>query len=398
MTAICGGGTSGPKVGASAVVLVGSGVIATMLEQSGIPWLEFAAALLTLPELVLSTFCATDPPAMPTFTAAESSALLNVTFGPDLSSGLAKFTALVENLAWQQYCQCTSGAFVAPTVPTPPTGTPIYQPPAAPTGRPCQTVNVGTTGAQAFNNSSYAFAGGSNSAAVQNVTAIRITATGAPNVPPGHQYSFNIFGSSNGGVGAALPNQAHIFPASGTDYVLVANTNPDLRWFYGNLVAAGPNTVGNTQVQNVIFDLFCGGELPGAQQSCCPPDTATQSSLDLILKMVTLIQRQAVPFAYIYGPSHSSLSGNGAIAVFGLLGVKVDVTAAPGRLGQTDGDPVTLWDAGWINLGTADGFGPRQFITSDPLVLLPVSSAVTIIGYSIPDDVTVTITELWREQ
>lgn len=396
MTGICGGGTSGPKVGASAVVLVGSGTIATLLEQSGNPWLEFAAALLTLPELVLSTFCATDPPAMPTFTSAESSALLNVTFGPDLTSGLAKFADLVRNLAWQQYCQCTSGALVVPPPVTPPAGTPIYQAPPAPSGQPCFTFNNTSPGVTAFNNSSYAFGGGSNNVAIPNVTAVRITTT-AVAASGGHKFAMNIFGSSDGGVGAALPNQSHTFTGlSGTEYVLVANPFPDWRWFYANIVAVGTQA-GTTSFTDIKFDLFCGGALPGVQQPCCPPDPATQSSLDLILKMVTLTQRQLAPFAYIHGEVDAGLSGNGSIGCFGILGVKVDITTAPSRLGLTGGDPVTVWDAGWINIGTPDGFGPRQFITSDPFVIMPVSAAATVIGYSIPDDVVVTITQLVME-
>lgn len=397
MTGICGGGTSGPKVGASAVVLVGSGTIATLLEQSGNPWLEFAAALLTLPELVLSTFCATDPPAMPTFTSAESSALLNVTFGADLTSGLAKFADLVRNLAWQQYCQCTSGALVVPPPVAPPAGTPIYQAPPPPSGQACFTFKrqSPTAALQIAAGNSIAFGGGSNSSPIVNVTAIRITATGTPSFGTGHQYAFNLFGSTDGGVGTSI-GSSQVFPLSGTNYYLVNNPVPNNRFFYANLVAAGGGT-GTTDVLPIIFELFCGGALPGVQQPCCPPDAATQSSLDLILKMVTLTQRQLAPFSYIHGEVDAGLSGNGSIACFGILGVKVDITTAPSRLGQVLGDPVSIWEAGWINIGTPDGFGPRHFITSDPFVVMPVTAAATVIGYSIPDDVVVTITQLVME-
>ncbi len=377
-------------------MLVGSGVIATMLEQSGVPWLEFAAALLSLPQLVLSTFCASDPPSMPTFTAAETDALLNVKLGSDFTSGLAKFGDLVLNLSWQQYCTCTSGALVVPTPPTPPAGTPIYQVPPPPTGQPCFTFVNPTPGSYfAFGTNTYAFAGGTNSSPVPNVTSVRISTTTHVGASPGHHYQFSIFGSADGGVGTAIPN-SHTFPVSGSDYVIVQNPDPSNRWFYGNLASTGGGT-GRTDFDLIQLDFFCDGQLPGTQQPCCPPDVATQSSLDLILKMVTLIQRQAVPFGYVTGTAHTGISGNGTISVFGLLGVKVDVTTAPSRLGETVGDPITLWEAGWVNIGTADGFGPRQFITSNPLLLLPVSPACTVIGYSIPSDVTVTITELLRE-
>jgi hypothetical protein len=395
MTAICGGGTSGPKAGTSGVVLVGSGVIATMMQRSGNLWLAFASSLLTLPELVLSVFCATDPPAMPTFTTAESSALLNVTLGADFTTGLSKFADLVANLAWQEYCECTSGALIIPPPVAPPAGTPIYQAPSPGQVQPCFTISSGAGLYFAGNGSSFAFAGGSNPSPLSGVTAIRITATGHVAPSPGHQYSFSIFGSSDGGVGTAI-GSSHVFPVTGTDYTIISNPNPDYRYFYANLLGFG-TSAGFTDLDSITFDLFCGGALPGTQQACCPPDVATQSSLDLILKMVTLIQRQIAPFAYVPRAVHTGISGNGQIAVAGLLGVAVDVTTLPSRAGRTSGNPLDLYDVGWINAGTADGWGPRQFISSDPFILRPISGDVTLIGYSIPADVVVTITELVRE-
>ena len=112
---------------------------------------------------------------------------------------------------------------------------------------------------------------------------------------------------------------------------------------------------------------------------------------------MNLIQRQLAPFAYVHGTVHTGISGNGQLAVSGLLGVAVDVTTLPARAGRTSGDPDQLYDVGWINVGTADGFGPRQFISSNPFILRPVPGDMTLIGYSIPADVVVTITELVRE-
>jgi hypothetical protein len=130
---------------------------------------------------------------------------------------------------------------------------------------------------------------------------------------------------------------------------------------------------------------------------CCPVDSAVYSILNAIMSQVTLIQRQLAPFSYVTGAAHTGLSGTGQFAVQGLLGLSVNITTTPARLGLTIGDPNTLWDAGWINVGTADGWGPRSFITSDPFILKPVSGDVTLVGYSIPSDVVVTITELVRE-
>jgi len=114
--------------------------------------------------------------------------------------------------------------------------------------------------------------------------------------------------------------------------------------------------------------------------------------------MVTLIQRQAAPFSYINGASHSGLSGQGHIDVQGLIGVSVNLTTTPGRIGSVDGDPDTLFDVGWINLGTGDGSGRRLFVSSDPWVYFPNSAAlITRVGYTFQPDVVATITELIRE-
>jgi hypothetical protein len=393
MTAICGGGTSSPKVGASAVVLVGSGTIATMLEKSGNPWLAFAAALLTLPELVLSTFCSTDPPAMPTFTSAESSALLNVTFGADLSSGLAKFADLVRNLAWQEYCQCTSGALIVPAPVAPPAGTPIYQAPAPQPATPC--LSLPPTG-YTLNNPSVNTFSDLYPVAGQQPTSAVVKFTSALAFGSGTSFRVGVQ-TANAGVGQTILDPATFVTGAGGTVIVaippgfITNINP-----FNETVTGG----GTGSISGILScDIYCNGALPNGQlpTPCCPPDVATQSSLDLILKMVTLIQRQIAPFAYLAGAVHTGISGNGQIAVAGLLGVAVDVTTLPGRAGRTSGDPTQLYNVGWINTGTADGWGPRQFISSDPFILRPVSGDVTLIGYSIPADVVVTITELVRE-
>jgi hypothetical protein len=393
MTAICGGGTSSPKVGASAVVLVGSGTIATMLEKSGNPWLAFAAALLTLPELVLSTFCSTDPPAMPTFTSAESSALLNVTFGADLSSGLVKFAALVQNLAWQEYCQCTSGALIVPAPVAPPAGTPIYQAPTPQAASPCYSLP----------STSYILTlpSGNNFTpyfppAGQQPTSAVLKFTSSTSFGSGTSQRVGVQVANGVTLTDILDPATFVTGASGTVIIPIPAGYISAVYPHNETVAGGGT---GTTIGNLSCDIYCNGALPNGQvpAPCCPPDVATQSSLDLILKMVTLIQRQIAPFGYVPGAVHAGISGNGQIAVAGLLGVAVDVTTLPGRAGRTSGDPTQLYNVGWINTGTADGWGPRQFISSDPFILRPVSGDVTLIGYSIPADVVVTITGLVRE-
>jgi hypothetical protein len=114
--------------------------------------------------------------------------------------------------------------------------------------------------------------------------------------------------------------------------------------------------------------------------------------------MVTLLQRQSTPFAYIVSTAHTGLSGNSQFAVHGLIGLAIAITTLPTRAGVQLGNPDTLWDVGWIDVGTADGWFNRAFLKTNPQVIFPRDmGAVTLIGYSIPADVVVTITELVRE-
>ena len=74
---------------------------------------------------------------MPTFTAAEAKALLNLTFGPDFVTGSAKLPDLLTNLIWYENCECLSGAAAALTPPAQPTGVATYIPPQTVNATPC---------------------------------------------------------------------------------------------------------------------------------------------------------------------------------------------------------------------------------------------------------------------
>jgi hypothetical protein len=161
----------------------------------------------------------------------------------------------------------------------------------------------------------------------------------------------------------------------------------------------GDNAFGSGQTTCVVSEqMYCEGQSTGSTGGAPIPDANIQGTLAQILSLVTVTQRQLAPFAYVLGTAHAGLSGNGQFAVQGLLGLKVAVTTVPGRIGIVIGDPNTLFGLGWISVGDANGFGDRMFIDSNPDVMLPPDmSSMTLVGYSIPPDVVVTITELVRE-
>lgn len=99
--------------------------------------------------------------------------------------------------------------------------------------------------------------------------------------------------------------------------------------------------------------------------------------------------------AYTWGAIYAGISGNGEIAVSGILGVFVSFTTLPNRAGLEVGDPNFLYDVGHITFGSPDGWYPRQRITSNPWLSLPLHMAnISKIGYSIPNDCTISLTLL----
>jgi hypothetical protein len=406
MTALCGGGTSAPIPGSELAVDFTSAAIATALSAYGATWaLRAIPFVATIPPFVLSSFCSTDPPAIPTFTQPEADALLQLTFNGDFFSGAGKLVDLIKHVMWYQTCQCTSGSLTAlpPAAPAPSgTGIPTNSPqPVNPNcdnlgnanGTTGPYVDTGPTWHPGDTGSPWAYTWAKTS----YPTAWRMTITNTTVSGAGVTFTFAYKLSTTAIGGGAAPGGTPTFTlAPGATRVLdligIAGNNFLYMWINSVTGTGTGKLLGST------IEAFCGGDTPGGTQSpCCPPDATLQATVDATLALVTLIQRQLAPFATVHGAAHTGLSGQGSIAVQGILGVAVDITTAPGRLGEESGVPITLWDAGWINIGTADGYGPRQFITSDPFLLRPVAPDVTVIGYSIAPDVVVTITEIVRE-
>lgn len=391
MTAACGGGTSGPKPAAAAVVDYSAGLLAAIFATYDLAWLIPIIPFVGLAPLTLSTFCSSDPPAVPTFTSAETNAILKLQFGADFDSGLGKLKDLVLNTIWYDACQCTSGALVPFAPPAMPSGTPVFQPPVPPTNTPCDSVPLHTvtsfvgpsTGllttkpityvVYRWTNTILTGAGGTYQT---NLTQFFSQATPGPSLT---QLAFTQYTISPGETQKQV-----VRVAAGTNFV-----RPDVTKVSGS---------GTSTIQYSI-DGYCGDAAPGATElPCCPPDVATQASLDLILKMVTLIQRQSVPFAYLASTAHTGLSGAGSFAIQGLLGVKVNVTTLPSSLGVSGTSPAEHFDLGYLTFGTADGYPHSIRLEHQVQLLLPARASVfTEFAYDLHPGVVITVTELLRE-
>jgi len=117
-----------------------------------------------------------------------------------------------------------------------------------------------------------------------------------------------------------------------------------------------------------------------------------------ISNLLTIVQRQLVPFAYIHSTVHAGLSGAGSFTVADLVGVMVVVTAYPAGNRTIAGEPTYIYDLGWLSIETIDGFIDEHRLTSTAQVWLPRSmSTATKVGYSLRSGVTATLTELRPE-
>ena len=392
MTSICAGGTSGAKPAFAAVVDYSSGLIASILASRGLGWLIPVVPLAGLPPLILATFCASDPPAVPTFTAAEANALIELTFGADFTSGVSKLSDLLLHTLWYDACQCTSGSLtVYPTI-TPPTGTAITQPPLPTADVPCRTFQSATH--NFTTGTSFGVSG--NNYGHRNVTSVVVTCDTFNHTGTGNTFdfkfewddlvtpSFNIVRTDH----LTLGNAQHVVftyvPPAGAYEVLCT---------ISTLTGTGASDA------KVAIDVYCDGDVPGGTAlPCCPPDVATQAALDQILAMVTLIQRQAVPFGYVPGAVHSALSGAGVIDISGLIGAKVSVTTLPAPIGREGTAPTIYFDMGFLTFGTADGYPTSYRLERSEQVMLPARcGAYTELAYDLHPSVVVTITELLRE-
>lgn len=390
MTAICGGGTSSPQAGLAEVVAVSSGAIALALQKFGAGKLQWIIPLLGLPPLELPVLCATDPPAMPTLTSDEVFSLFFVKLDGDYFTGLTKVRDMVTRMLWYTFCQCDVGSpttFVNPTLPVD-TPTPVGPAPSATI--PCATFQrTGCTG-QCSGTTSFWL----NSPIPRNATSFRIFSTGAIQSSGGSTYRYQM---QENGTGSFVNTIATDNFAPGVAHSFTGPiVNPNSTFLNANIQAVSG---GGCSCADDLLEIYCNGDAPGGTQTpCCPPDAATQNSLDLILRMVTLIQRQASPFSYVYGPNHTGLTGHGSFAVSALLGCSVDVTTLPPDLGHIVGSPTQLFDVGFVTLGTADGFEHSRRIDHDGTLVIPQLGGVyTAIGYTLAPGVVVDIRELVRE-
>ena len=393
MSAFCSGNPGVAKPGLSNTIFVAPAAIGALLNNVPVVWAVALAAYLAQITYDLTTFCPGEPPAVPTITAADALALLSPAGNPNgYITALAKFQQLVGAYAWFQFCQCTVVATPAPpAAPAPPANLPQINPvPITQSGSgACQdlmwSANIlsGT-----FNATSWLWHG-----VPANLTSFRVTIkqpiTGMPQGSIAAQWT--IYQTGNGSTPTLETRVLPLALQQSVSFPVVAGAT-ELRIYY----SAGYNQTDPTSIE---IEGFCGGAQPGtATPGCCPPDALLNGQLSQILQLVTLMQRQLVPFAYVSSTTHPGLTGQGTIAIQGLLGLRIQLTTYPVPVQNEASTPTFLFSLGWVSLSDANGFiDETRAHAANQVWFSRIASDATLIGYSFPAGVVATITELQRE-
>lgn len=415
MTVLCGGAASGPKSIAPAVAYLSGQTLETLLQATlGLSeaWaavIVFAAAQ----SIDLTGLCATDPPAMPAFTAQDVGDILNG--NPILNPvGWGKLGDLVLNGVWYAFCQCsTTSTPAAPAAPTYPATAPVVNPPL-PVGKLpgfCWDVassHSRTTVATQLNLTSQMVP----SAQTATVTAPFVGGpTTAAVLPTGlSQFSASIRGSGGATNGANII--MHFWNASGVELsgqILASEGFPVTSYPLTPLsIPAGANSWmlimswGNgPSLENYAIEIafICPETIPNTPVTpCCPPDPVLQAKLDQIMSLLDALYRglPASSHSLSEGTVHAGLTGSGNFAIASTtVAFKVSVTTVPGRAGLIVADPTEYLDLGFITTSAAEGAYKSSRIEHSPQLFF-VGPFVDTIHYTLTPGVVVTVTELSR--
>jgi hypothetical protein len=357
-------------------------------------WAVPLAAAIGAVTYELAQFCTNDPPALPTITAADVIAIVS---HDDLAAQIAatnKFRDLIGAYYWHDVCQCdTVGTPAPPTPPSAPVGMPninIGPPTSTTLGNPC----FNATSPTAVSNGSFNFGSSFFHPPATHPDSIRyILHQPIPPSYAGPPTNYTVTFSGNGNV------------------PLIQTVQMPLLWDF-DITLPVPDAATETRVNGTNTASFatpqgslqiiwyCPGTAPGLKTGtdCCS-DPVMQSQIDQVLQMVTLIQRQIAPFAFIDGATHSGLTGEGTITLTDTRnGIRLALGSLPPSVGSISGNPDAIFEAGYVSLGDVDGWFSTRPIRSSPMTWQPRwMGAVTRIGYSLTPGVTASITELERE-
>lgn len=356
--------------------------------------------------ITLSTFCATDPPALPTFSAGD---ILDIVEGFPLSNkpGYLKLLQLIQYYAWFNYCQCLTGAPPTPSPgPTIPPGSPSVGNPGSggtptPTFQPCLTQS--DTNTWGFSSGgSFLISLSSTSAFIAGKTSLEWHAINHIFSGGGVTITQRIRAFDAGNVQLASVTYPAVAPGGTWDLVFTIPNNTILIQIDAPTIT-GPGISQlydpATSALGYHIDWYCGNGPNGAPQvPCCPPDPNDQALLLQIQNAVNfLIASLPAPVnSFAHSTVHAGLSGSGSFGISGTaISIRVDLTTIPAHIGEAIGDPNVYFDAGFIAFETVEGAYSNNRITYQTQIF-----SVPLLGYQVDytlqNGVIATFTELTR--
>lgn len=423
MTAICGGGASGPKPGVVETVIFTTASLASLLNNKGGLWATLVAPLLGVIAYQAEAKCLEDPPADPGMTGADYTALLDPTDWSAFSVAVGKLAQLAEIAIWYEVCECkTVGTPAPPTAPfQQPTGVGLQ--PSSGSDVPCYSWDgVLTTVWDDFTNATsppeaYTIVPLPKPSTHQwQPTFTTGPVTVVPRQPTWNTLKWKVevltpYAGADVRVRTHLNGINNLFTntrstyGSGSDYFLPGSGGGPsslegsadwvgVPWNYLALYAVHHNVDQPVQVR-YSFDIYCGTGPTAVSAPCSDP--ATLALLQQIYQLLLVVQRQHVPFATVPALSYPGLSGFGEITFSDpIVRAKVTLTTLPSHYGMAEGSPDAVFEVGRVALGTAEGYQESRPIASTPYVL-QVPSDVTRIGYALSPGVVATIDTFSRE-
>lgn len=382
-----------PKVDSPAAVSISPAYMDSYL-PAALQWLAPFLQYIPPINVNLADFCAVEPLDAPIISFEDLFALVTGNVFSDVALATQKITQVLHRYVWDNYCEC-GGSDPPPAAYTPPTepaDIPSVNPPGpTPTG----VCDYFDGGAHAMTAGNYNTNGGSYYTFPLAATSVRFTFIHTSAGTHSHgDMTFQIRWADENFNTVSGYNINKVVPADSTvQYdVLLPPRAHNVSMEY----VVDPTVVLIDDIMQGTASFYCGG-FPGVGNQPCGADPISLAKLQEILELVKLIQRQAVPFAYVEGSSHTGLSGSGVLDVQGLIGAKI-ISTIPGRAGVTAGDPDLVYDIGRVSWGNADGYSTKQYIETTPqLTFPPVAGQYTKLAYTLAPDVTAEIVELVRE-
>jgi hypothetical protein len=425
MTALCGGGTSGPKAGVAETVIFTSTQIGSLLNNKGGLWATLAVPALGVLAYEATELCSSDPPPQPTLTANDYQALLQLSPQDEFLAALGKLKDLVTIALWYELCECK-------TVTTPQPSTGLLNPPAGvtlpdfsttPCAQPRMRLNVDNYNAAFDDSNNITTSVFPNLQTTQSVPtdsshpsqtiavipstwsswhATNQLVTGQTPPTSGYAVAVNTYGRDRRPLATPLTT-----PVTNTQPFVRQPDTGDVQLSAAEAYVS-VNTIGQPSpaVPGVVdWSLFinCSGPA-GTLPGCCQDPvlaalvTALGQELQLLRKDTQLLQRYSVPFAYVLGPSHVGLTGSGSLQIGRAVGLKIDVTAFPGDNQQMLGTPPYIFDLGWISVLTPDGLLDEVRLTRTSTTWMSkLIPSATVAGWGLREGVTASITEMRAE-